>query len=289
MTFFDAPDGTRLAYHLDGDGEPLVCLPGGPMQASAYFEDLGGLPAHRRLVRLDLRGTGDSAVPADRSTYRCDRQVDDVEALRLHLGLPRLDLLANSAGGALAVLYAVRYPDRVGRLVLVAPSPRAVGLAISEADRRRLVEQRRHEPWFPDAFAALERIWSGEVTDANVAAIAPFHYGRWDATSRAFDGRRAYERNAEAADSYYAEGAIDPPAIRSALATLAAPVLLIAGEHDLGLPPESAAEYASLFPQGRLVVQPGAGHFPWLDDPDQFVRVVEEFLAQTPVTVRPGQ
>lgn len=78
MPSFDAADGTRLAYDLVGDGPPLVCLPGGPMQASAYFRDLGGLSARRTLVRLDLRGTGDSAVPLDEASYRADRLVEDV-------------------------------------------------------------------------------------------------------------------------------------------------------------------------------------------------------------------
>src|ERR671927_369899 len=82
MATFDGADGTRLAYHRAGAGRPLICLPGGPMQASAYLGELGGLSAHRLLVLLDLRGTGASAVPVDPATYRCDRLVDDVEALR---------------------------------------------------------------------------------------------------------------------------------------------------------------------------------------------------------------
>jgi hypothetical protein len=43
MPAFTAPDGTELAYHVVGEGEPLLCLPGGPMRASAYLGDLGGL------------------------------------------------------------------------------------------------------------------------------------------------------------------------------------------------------------------------------------------------------
>ncbi len=117
MPTFTAPEGTELAYHLRGEGDPLVVLPGGAMRASAYLGELGGLTAHRRLVLLDLRGTGDSAIPADPATYRCDRQVDDVEALRGHLGLDRVDLLAHSAGRNPAMLYSARYPQRVSRLV----------------------------------------------------------------------------------------------------------------------------------------------------------------------------
>uniref|UniRef100_UPI0004CA5479 alpha/beta fold hydrolase n=1 Tax=Streptomyces sp. NRRL S-146 TaxID=1463884 RepID=UPI0004CA5479 len=118
MPVFSAPDGIRLAFHLRGEGEPLVVLPGGPMRASAYLGDLGGLDAHRQLVLLDLRGT-ESEKPADPGTYRCDRLVDDVEALRRHLGLERMDVLAHSAGGSLAMLYAARHPERLGRLALV--------------------------------------------------------------------------------------------------------------------------------------------------------------------------
>lgn len=274
MGTFEGADGTRLGYHQAGEGPPLVCLPGGPMQASAYLGDLGGLSAHRSLALLDLRGTGESAAPADPGTYRCDRQVDDVEALRGHLGLDRIDLFGHSAGGTLAVLYAARHPDRVRRLVLVTPSPRVVGLEITDADRREVAELRRGEPWFPDAFAALERIWSGQATAADWAAIAPFTYGRWDAAAQDHFAREASQRNADAAALYYAAGAIDPDAVRSALARLQAQVLLVAGGYDVHLPPKRAAEYAGLFARAELAVLPGGGHFPWLDDPQWFVRTL---------------
>jgi len=278
MATFDGADGTRLAYHQAGEGRPLICVPGGPMQASAYLDDLGGLSAHRSLVLLDLRGTGASAVPADPTTYRCDRLVDDVEALRVHLGLDRIDLLGHSAGAALALLYAARHPDRVGRLALLNPSPRAVGLEITDADRRQVAELRRGEAWFPDAFAALERIWSGEATAADWTAIAPFTYGRWDAVAQAHLAQEASQTNADAATVYYSAGALDPQATRTALVRLGAPVLLVAGEYDVALPPKCAAEYAGLFGQAELAVQPGGGHYPWLDDPQWLVQTLAEFL-----------
>lgn len=248
------------------------------MQASAYVGDLGGLAAHRELVRLDLRGTGDSAVPADPATYRCDRLADDVDALRGALGLERMDLLGHSAGGSLAVLYAARFPERVGRLVLVTPSPRVVGVEITDQDRRQLAGLREQEPWFADAFAAFERIWSGEFTAANFGAIQPFSHGRWDEAAQAMYARTAREQNVEAARVYYSDGAPDPQATRSALTRLQVPVLLVAGGYDVGLPPERAAEYARLFPQCELAVLTGGGHYPWLDNPDWFVRTLTGFL-----------
>ena len=221
---------------------------------------------------------GASAVPADPATYRCDRLVDDVEALRVHLGLDRIDLLGHSAGAALALLYAARHLDRVGRLALINPSPRVVGLEITDLDRRQVAELRRGEAWFPDAFAALERIWSGDATAADWTAIAPFTYGRWDAVAQAHLAREASQRNAEAAAVYYSAGALDPEATRTSLARLRSPVLVVAGECDVALPPKCAAEYAGLFGQAELAVQPGGGHFPWLDDPEWFVQTLAGFL-----------
>jgi pimeloyl-ACP methyl ester carboxylesterase len=278
MPAFDGTDGTRLVYHEVGEGRPLVCLPGGPMQASAYLGDLGGLSAHRSLVLLDLRGTGESALPANPASFRCDRLVDDVEALRVRLGLDRIDLLGHSAGAALALLYAGRHLDRIDRLILVTPSPRPVGLGITDLDRRRVAELRRGEAWFAEAWAAFERIWSGHATAADWKAIAPFTYGRWDTVSQAHLAQEESQKNADAAAVYYSVGALDPQATRAALARLPARVLLVAGEYDVALPPQCVAEYAGLFRQAELVVQPGGGHYPWLDNAEWFVQTLTRFL-----------
>ncbi|MFI7605927.1 alpha/beta fold hydrolase [Micromonospora sp. NPDC049366] len=278
MDTFPSDDGTRLAYHRIGNGPPVVCLPGGPLLPSSYLDDLGGLSAYRCLVRLDLRGTGGSAAPADPASYRWDRQVGDVEALRTHLGLDRLDLVGHSAGASLALAYAARHPDRVNSLALVTPSPRPVGVEVTDQDRRALAELRRGEPWFPAASEAFGRIWSGDATEADWTAIEPFSHGRWDAAHEAYCARMDAERDSAVAPLYYAPGAPDPAAVRSALAQLPAPVLLLAGGYDVGLPPTCAADYAKLFPHAQLVVQPGAGHFPWLDDPESFVATMADFL-----------
>lgn len=278
MPTFAAPDGTQLAYRTTGDGDPLVCLPGGPMQDSVYLGDLGGLSRHRRLVALDLRGTGRSAVPDDASSYRCDRQVDDVEALRDHLGLPRMDLLAHSAGANLAVQYAARHPKNVSALTLVTPSTMAVGITITGQTRHEGALLRKDESWFPEAYAALEAITAGRATDRDWEAIAPFYYGRWDTEAQAHHAAADQQTNQEAARIFASEDAFDPETTRAGLVDCEAPVLLVAGEFDLNSPPRSTAELAGLFPDATLVVQPGAGHFPWLDDAKQFVTATAAFL-----------
>ncbi|MFJ3202671.1 alpha/beta fold hydrolase [Streptomyces sp. NPDC086989] len=274
MPTFSAPDGTRLAYRVIGQGDPLVCIPGGPSD-SAYLGDLGGLAAHRQLIVLDLRGTGRSAIPEDTSSYRCDRLVDDVEALRDHLGLCRTDLLGHSAGANIATQYVARYPARTGKLVLVGPGTRAVGVEITGEVRREVALLRKDEPWFPAAFAALQAITEGTGSDWD--AVAPFFWGRWDAVARA---QHAAGRpgNQDAVAHFGAEGAFSPQGTRAALASCESQVLLLTGEFDLNSPPASVAEFAEVFPDATLVVQPGAGHYPWLDDADRFLTATAEFL-----------
>jgi pimeloyl-ACP methyl ester carboxylesterase len=285
MPAFTALDGTELAYHVVGEGEPLLCLPGGPMRAAAYLGDLGGLSRERRLVMLDLRGTGDSGIPADPATYRCDRQVADVEALRDHLGLDRVDVLAHSAGGDLAILYAARHPQRIRTLTLITARARALGVDFTEEHRGEAAALRTAEPWFRAAHDAYETVWAGSATDADWDAIAPFFYGRWDTAAQAHAASDVEQSNAEAAEVYASSGAFDPAATRAAIAALDARVLVLAGEVDSGPLPRVAAAIAEMFPQAELAVQPDAGHFPWLDDPLRFSRTVAAFSTPNPAAV----
>jgi proline iminopeptidase len=278
MPTFCAADGTELAYHVHGEGAPLVCLPGGPMRESGYLGDLGGLSAHRQLIMLDLRGTGKSAIPVDPASYRCDRLVADVFALQDHLGLDSLDLLGHSAGANIAVQYAARHPRRVNKLALITPSGRALDLEPNSQMRREIVQLRQDEPWFAGAAAAFERINAGAGTEEDWRAIAPFGYGRWDTAAQAHWAAEVDQTNENAADAFAAEGAFDPVPTRAALAAFGSPVLVLAGGLDLVRPPRVLAELAALFPAGQLVAQPGAGHYPWLDDADRFISAVTSFL-----------
>ncbi len=274
-----ARDGTTLAYETAGEGRPLVCLPGGPMLDAWYLGDLGGLSAAAELVLVDPRGTGRSGTPADLASCRCDRMVDDVEALREHLGLDRIDLLGHSAGANLAVSYAARHPGRVGKLALVTPSTVAVGITATAEDRRDIVRRRADEPSHEQVSTAFEAIAAGRADDDAWVAIAPFTYGRWDAAAREHFEAMEKRRKDELAAAHIAEGAFDPPALRAALATFPAPVLVLAGDVDLAGPPPVVAELAGLFPDADFRTQPGAGHFPWLDDPAAFRATLAGFLA----------
>ena len=279
MPSFASYDGTEIAYRLRGDGPPLVCLPGGPGRAAEYLGDLGGLDRSRRLVLLDPRGVGLSADPADPATFRVDWLIGDVESLRAELGLDRMDLLAHSAGAVLATLYAAAHPQHLSRLILVTPGLAAAGVEGTEEQFRAALARRAAEPWYPAALAALEKIMAGDLSMEAFAASRPFFYGRWDQAAQAHATAGVSERHQAAREGFFAGATIDPPAARAALNKLTAPVLLYAGDLDPMVTPAMVRAAAPLFSDAIVAVQPGAAHFPWVDDPAAFAAAVGPFLS----------
>ena len=106
----------------------------------------------------------------------------------------------------------------------------------------------------------------------------PFYYGRWDDAAQAHVDVGVSERSRAVRERFRAEGAFNPAATREALTRLDAPVLVYAGDLDASPTPESAAAASDLFPSGLVMVQPGAAHFPWVDDPEFFAAAISAFL-----------
>jgi pimeloyl-ACP methyl ester carboxylesterase len=277
MRRFRSWDGTELAYRLAGSGPPLVCLPGGPGQAAEYLGDLGGLDRQRTLILLDNRGTGASQVPQDPETYRVDRLVRDIEALRCHLELDRMDLLGHSASGGTGLLYAAEHPSRLSHLVLACPSLRVVGLP-SNLDVQEVLALRAHEPWYDSAVTALyAEATSPRELERYRWLSAPLLYRQWNAAARAQAAAEPAQFAQPAMDGFYA--GFDPdPELPARLATLAVPVLLVAGEYDIWPTCASVRALAGALGRADLAVLPRTGHFPWVDDPAPFAAIIQQFL-----------
>jgi pimeloyl-ACP methyl ester carboxylesterase len=214
----------------------------------------------------------------DPATFRVDRLVDDVESLRSHLGVERTDLLGHSAGAILATLYAATYPQRVSRLLLITPGLSAVGVDGSEKEFTAVIERRAAQPWYPAARAALDKIESGDRTIAAYLASRPLFYGHWDEAAQAHAGLGIAERHAAARNGFFDGVELDVPAVIAGLAKLTAPVLLYAGDQDPLVTPAMISEAAASLRDATVVVQPGAGHLPWVDDPVAFSTALNSFL-----------
>src|SRR6266498_2264555 len=146
---FRPTDGRTLSYRREGTGTVLVCHPGGPGFSSRYFGDLAGLGERFTLILLNPRGTEGSDRPADRRAYATADYVADLEELRAHLGLERMQLLGHSHGGVVAQAYAATHPARVERLVLASTLARFA--EEQTAAMQAGIEAKAGEPWYADA------------------------------------------------------------------------------------------------------------------------------------------
>ncbi|MEP7763811.1 alpha/beta hydrolase [Sanguibacter sp. 25GB23B1] len=277
MPYFASIDGTRLYYDVIGDEAlpPLVVLAGGPARHPEYLGDLGGLSDVRSLVVLHQRGVGRSEPSPEVETARWPELAEDVEALRETLGLEQVAILGHSAGTRVALSFAARYPDRTERLCLVTPP--ATWLLPVPDDSADIIDAHRDEPWFEEFDQARSLATAARGARELIElfpALAPIGWGRWDETAQAHERLGVW--HAEALDRFYAE--VDAVDLRARLAAVAGDVLVVAGERDglTGLAPVVAM--ADVFSSGRAAVIAGCGHYPWIEAPDEFSRVVREHL-----------
>jgi pimeloyl-ACP methyl ester carboxylesterase len=190
-----------------------------------------------------------------------------------------MDLLAHSAGSVLATLYAAAFPGRLSSLVLLTPGLAALGVNLTEEQFEAVAGLRAAQPWYPAARTAMEAIFAGDWSMAAFGASRPLFYARWDEASQANAMAGVAGRHAAAREGYFAGAELDVPATRAAVAKLTAPVLLYAGDVDPLVTPAMISEAAPLFGRATAMTQPGAGHFPWVDDPAAFTAAVTAFLA----------
>ena len=278
---FTTSDGRKLTYRRMGSGQVLVCHPGGPGFSSLEFGDLAGLWEKYTLVLLNPRGTGASDRPSDPRAYAIDDYVEDIDALRVHLGLERIMLLGYSHGGVVAQAYAAKYPGRVRKLVLVCTLAR-FGPEQEKAMEAGM-EQRLSQPWYADAQAAIEAEQAGQFTsDEELSDILfrelPLYFARFGPAEAGYlDTLRNDSINADTL-KFFNNEVFPTFDLREALRGITAPTLVITGSEDFICGPVCADEIAAGIPGSRKVVVGDSGHMIFVEQPEAFYNEVTDFL-----------
>jgi proline iminopeptidase len=282
--YVDAADGVRLFYRMIGTGrDTVVVLHGGPGFSLSYLaDDLSRLAQGHVLLFYDQRGTGRSTLVTDSAALDAERFAGDLEAVRRHFGLGRLTLLGHSWGAGVAALYAARYPERVGRLLVVdgisvrrayhAPALDSLNARRDSVSQRRLLELSATRLANPGDSAACRAYYDLFFQPAFVDSAAA-HRSRGDFCA---GPPEALANKVRSVDRFTLRS-LGEWDWRPALRALAAPALVMRGTAD-HIPLESAREWAAALPNGRLLQLQGSGHFPYLDVPDRFFAAAEAFL-----------
>jgi pimeloyl-ACP methyl ester carboxylesterase len=276
--------GHRVSYRCAGSGPLLVLVHGITSSSASWERVLPALTEHFTIIAPDLLGHGQSDKPA--GDYSLGSHACLVRDLMLALGHEQGTIVGHSLGGGIAMQVAYQFPELVGRLVLVSSGGlgrevslflRAVTLPGAELVLP-LIASRAVLNTGTTISRALGRV--GLQAGSDLAEIA-----RGIASLNEIGARRAFVHTARAViDSC---GQRVDARDRLYLAE-AVPSLLVWGENDPIIPAEHGRRAQELMPGSRLEVFEDAGHFPHVDDPLRFSRVLRDFIAATqPADVRP--
>jgi len=280
-TFVDAGDGVRLWYAERGHGSPVIVIHGGPgMDHATLAADLAPLERRHRVIYYDQRGGGRSTLPSDEALLTIDHHVRDLEALRQHLGLKKVTLLAHSFGPAIAALYAIRYPANVERMIFLGPIPPRKGSFFEEYGpnlRQRLTaeqEKRANELSFDavDVAAVCREYWS-IMTPPRVAKSLPVTVVKADLCAGPPEALRYGMTKTNSATF----GSMGDWNWTADLSRVPVPTLVIHGDED-AIPMRMVSEWVTALPNARILRLHETGHFPHAERPAIVFPAIETFL-----------
>jgi pimeloyl-ACP methyl ester carboxylesterase len=264
----------RLHYATSGTGEPMLLIPGLGMDHTYYRLGAPLLSRHLQVLAVDPRGIGRSTKSPP--PYSVEGWADDFAALIDQLGFGPIHVLGSSLGGAMALALAQRHPDKLKSLIVVG--------GFSELDRATELNFRLR-------LRLIQKLgMSDEVAD---------YMGLWTLTRKFINSdagyavMRANQANirANSAESYSAfidallkwgrcqPGQEQEPKFTTLLASIKGPTLVVTSDNDHLIPRELSELIAARISGAKLVVMPGAGHIPFMEQPEQVTRIVLDFVS----------
>ena len=270
-----------LHYHEAGEptevggGLPLVMLHGGGPGASAWSNfgsSLGRFATQFRTLLVDQPGFGESDKPAVEGhffTFAADR----LAALLDELGIERIHLLGNSLGGGTAVRFALKYPKRVGRMILMGPGGLSLNIFAPDPTEgiKRLYEfaappgpsREKMEAFIRTMVVDQSLVTDELVEDRFASATAPGAHEAMASMGASFAGPETFEEGFLWREAY----------------KLRQPVLLTWGREDRVNPLDGALAALKLIPKASLHVFPNCGHWAQIEAADEFFSVASGYLA----------
>lgn len=264
MAYCEVEKGIRLYYEEYGAGKPFVFIHGGGMSHEMWEQQVYELADHFRVVAFDLRGHGESDKPAHGHTF--DRLVADLEALVDQLHLADMNIVCHGIGGYVGILYALKHPCAVARLILVSSGARFVG---DDAERGGFST----ELW--DTYLRGMAKNKIEATTQLVERTF-FHKDPGAATRQAVIGimlqwpvyaMKMLGRDLQKMD------------LEARLRDLTTPTLVLHGRHDAKQRFSGAAHLSGKIHGSQLIAFEDSAHNPQLEEVEKFNRALMDFAA----------
>lgn len=279
--FVEVDEG-EIYCRILGEGEPLIIINGGPGLDHSYFlPHLEQLAAHYQLIFYDQRGCGRSSGGESEELLTIDQFVDDLEALRVALGLGKIHILGHSWGGILAMHYGVCYPENLASLVLLNTGPASIeGLEDFWYEVGRRMEPYREKIEVMESSEAFQNgdpevvvpytqlIFSLYLKEPQVVEKLNFHL-----TPETIPKQRQVFSAIKA--NFFAHPFDWHPVLKQ----IHCPVLVVHGDAD-PIPEQTARRIHESIPSSVYVLLENCGHFPFVEKPQECMEVLEAFFSK---------
>ncbi len=274
-------NGVKHFIKKMGEGEPLIVLHGGPGLFHDYLvPHFKNLAKDYQIIFYDQRGCGKTEFPQDTSSINIETYVEDLESIRIHLKIEKLNLVGHSWGSLLAMTYAKKYPNNLNRLILISPAPSNSNYfdqtfsnmqqKRSEEDTKELVQtmmsaafEKREEEAFKKAILLGDKV--NLVDQATITQLyEPMNFNPAIASNLMLV-------NSLLERTYYNFNVID------GLDAINCPTLIIAGDLD-NVPFASTQSIQENIKGARLKVIKKSCHYPFFETPKEFNTSIKNFL-----------
>ena len=273
-------NGIKICYDVHGDGEPVILIHGFSDRKEHWRAQIGALSEHFKIIRIDNRGAGKSDRPDD--VYTMELYASDVEGLMEFLGIERSHIIGHSLGGMIAQNFAILYPKKVNKLILIntLPGLRPPGESIDEAIRM----------YKENAINGHKAMLRDPLNEFINSAKGKYSRAFWklmkDDPKRKFHGLWSVEDLIE-------EKLKDGPTVKDlsnqahALSThntyerlneIQNKVLILSAEKDKSCPKSMGEKMHELIPNSKFIVIEGTGHQSILEKAPEINQIIIDFL-----------
>jgi pimeloyl-ACP methyl ester carboxylesterase len=258
-------NGVEMYYIREGQGEPVVLVPGLLFGAHHWQPQIDALKADHDVIAVDLRGQHHTQTTDDPAGYDMWNQMEDVYGLIQQLGIAPVHYVGLSMGGFIGMRMALRHPEALRDLVLI--------------DTTDLPE----EPEKVEMYEAFRKEVEGGGLENVAPAMPPIFFkaayidGQPDKVEEWLDELRAGNHQGTA---HASRGVDNRDDVSDRTPTISVPTLVIHGTEDAAIEMDRAEALASRIPGARLETVEGAGHQSNVDSPDEISRLLRGFLAE---------
>jgi proline iminopeptidase len=283
-----AVNGAKLWVVLAGQGDPLIIIPGGPGSAHFSYRSFDSLSKDNQIIYFDAFGRGKSDTAKDVKEYSLDRDIEDIEGLRVALHFDKLNVLGHSYGGLVAQGYAIKYPMRVSHLILANTFHSFIMWQENDDNSNHEIKTNYPEVW--DSLTKMREAGAISSDEKHQALYGKVPYGflyAYNPNNFLGRGQKRYP-NSFNSKLYYQMVGKDGDFIvgsdignfdfRKELKNLAMPVLIYGGRYDRVAVPSMMVKYKEYCPQAQFMIFEKSGHNPQVEEPSKLFPVIEKFL-----------